>query len=254
MSFKSIVYGDHGHVKQQKSKRKSLFIAKLIKQYQLMTRLLTLAILFTSILTSNAFAQMVNRDNTNEQNKPLKVGSEMPMLSHQMQSTIGKSLTLESIAGKNGYVVIFSCNACPFVVAWEDRYQSVASFASELGFQVVLVNSNEAKRTEDVQVDNFSAMVDHDKEKGYTEMGIYYLLDKNSVLADIYGAKVTPHVYLFDRNGVLQYIGAIDDNYKDASQVKASYLLDAMLAVHAGEPVKVTSTDAIGCSIKRIKK
>ena len=215
-----------------------------------MTRLLTLAILFTSILTSNAVAQMVNRDNPIERNKPLKIGSEMPMLAHEMQSTIGESLTLESIAGKNGYVVIFSCNACPFVVAWEDRYQSVASFAKELGFQVVLVNSNEAKRTEDVQVDNYSAMVNHDKEMGYTEMGIYYLLDKNSVLADTYGAKVTPHVYLFDRNGVLQYIGTIDDNYKDAASVNTKYVEAAVDALLIGKQIEETKTRAIGCSIK----
>ena len=117
-----------------------------------------------------------------------------------------------------------------------------------------MVNSNEAKRTEDVQIDNLSAMVEHDKEMGYTKMGIYYLLDKNSVLANAYGAKVTPHVFLFDRDGILQYTGAIDDNYKDASEVSEPYLLDAMRSVFAGESVKVSTTDAIGCSIKRIKK
>ena len=219
-----------------------------------MTRLLILMILISSISYTNTSAQDVNLDKPKERKEPMEIGSKMPMKSHEMQSTVDKTLTLEDIPGKNGYVVIFSCNACPFVVAWEDRYREVAAYANEMGFQVVLVNSNEAKRTEDVQIDNLSAMVEHDKEMGYTKMGIYYLLDKNSVLANAYGAKVTPHVFLFDREGILQYTGAIDDNYKDASEVSEPYLLNAMNSVFVGESIKVSTTDAIGCSIKRIKK
>ena len=134
-----------------------------------------------------------------------------------MMATLGER-TLDKIAQENGLVVIFSCNECPFVVAWEDRYKKIAAFAKDNGFGVALINSNEAKRTGDIQVDNFEAMVLHDKEMGYNQMEIFYLMDKGSQLADNFQAKVTPHVYLFDGDGILRYKGAIDDNYKDASR------------------------------------
>ena len=97
-------------------------------------------------------------------------------------------------------------------------------------------------------------MVAHDKEMGYTPMGIFYLLDKESRLANSFQAKVTPHVFLFDVDGILRYKGAIDDNYKSAMDVKDAYLMNAMVSLVNGEEVEVQVTDAIGCSIKRVKK
>lgn len=249
MSFKSIVYGDHGHVKQQKSKRKSLFVAKVNKQYQLMTRFTLFAFLLCSVLCSTATAQ-----EREELSKPLVVGNDVDLSEPSMMATIGESITLDKIAQENGLIVIFSCNECPFVVAWEDRYKKLASFAKDNGFGMALINSNAAKRSGDIQADNFEAMVAHDQEMNYTNQGIFYLLDKASILADAFQAKVTPHVYLFDGDGLLRYKGAIDDNYKSASDVKASYLINAMESLLNGAEVDVEETDAIGCSIKRLKK
>jgi hypothetical protein len=249
MPFKSIIYGDHRHGKQQKSKRKSLFVAKVNKQYQLMTRFTLFAFLLCSFLCSTATAQ-----EREDLPIPLVVGNDVDLSEPSMLATTGEPMTLKHIIQKNGLVVIFSCNECPFVVAWEDRYKKIASFAKDNGFGVALVNSNAAKRSGDIQADNFEAMVAHDEEMGYTKMGVFYLLDKASMLADAFQAKVTPHVYLFDGDGLLRYKGAIDDNYKSAMDVKAPYLMNAMESLLNGEEVDVEETDAIGCSIKRLKK
>lgn len=249
MPFKSVVYGDHGHVKQQKSKRKSLFVAKVNKQYQLMTRFTLFAFLLSSILYSTATAQ-----GREDFEKPLVIGNKVDLSEPSMMATTGEPITLDKIAQENGLVVIFSCNECPFVVAWEDRYRKIAAFAKDNGFGVALINSNAAKRSGDIQADNFEAMVAHDEEMGYTKMGVFYLLDKASRVADVFQAKVTPHVYLFDGDGLLRYKGAIDDNYKSAFDVKSPYLMNAMESLLNGEELEVQETDAIGCSIKRLKK
>ena len=215
-----------------------------------MTRFTVFAFIFCSILCSTAFAQELE-----DLPKSLEVGDKvLDLFESGMLATSGESIALKKIAQKNGLIVIFSCNECPFVVAWEDRYQKIAAFAKDNGFGVALINSNEAKRSGDVQADNFDAMVAHDKEMGYTPMGIFYLLDKESRLANSFQAKVTPHVFLFDVDGILRYKGAIDDNYKSAMDVKDAYLMNAMVSLVNGEEVEVQVTDAIGCSIKRVKK
>ena len=215
-----------------------------------MTRFTVFAFIFCSILCSTAFAQELE-----DLPKSLEVGDKvLDLFESGMLATSGESIALKKIAQNNGLIVIFSCNECPFVVAWQDRYKKIAAFAKDNGFGVALINSNEAKRSGDVQADNFDAMVAHDKEMGYTPMGIFYLLDKESRLANSFQAKVTPHVFLFDVDGILRYKGAIDDNYKSAMDVKDAYLMNAMVSLVNGEEVEVQVTDAIGCSIKRVKK
>jgi len=112
---------------------------------------------------------------------------------------------------------------------------------------MILVNSNEAQRSD---VDSFDAMKQYAKEQGYT---FSYVVDKNSMLANAFGATRTPHCFLFDKSGKLVYRGAIDDNIKDPNEVKEHYLNDAIAAVASGKQVKTNSTKSIGCSIKRVE-
>ena len=77
-----------------------------------------------------------------------------------------------------------------------------------------------------------------------------YLIDENSKIANSFGAKTTPHIFLLNNKRILVYKGAIDDNYKDATLVKTKYVENAVDALLTGTPVKVTKTKAIGCSIK----
>lgn len=160
----------------------------------------------------------------------------------------GEDKMLREYIKPKGIMIVFSCNTCPFVINWEDRYAGLADYceANEIAF--VLLNSNQAKRDGD---DSFVAMKEHANEKGYN---FPYLIDHNSSIANMLKAKTTPHVYLFNNNLELHYKGAIDDNNKDANEVKETYAMDALKSLVAGKAANPDKTDALGCSIKRVKK
>lgn len=172
---------------------------------------------------------------------------EMPNIDNSMQ-------TLEKLKMKKGLLVVFSCNSCPFVVGssdfagWEKQYNElhVLSQKSEIG--MVLINSNEGKRADE---DSFEAMQKHAKEMGYT---MPYLLDKNSELANAFGANRTPHVYLLDKDLKLVYKGSIDNAWDPKRTEEINSLKNAIANVSNDEIVKVSTTVAVGCSIKRVKK
>jgi len=177
----------------------------------------------------------------------LKIGSKAPMTDYKMESTSSKSMSLDDVKGANGTLVMFSCNTCPFVIQWEDRYPGLAEQAKKHNIGFALINSNEAKRE---GADSKSEMKKHADEKGYAD--IPYLVDQNSKLANAFGGKTTPHVFLFDADWKLVYEGAIDDNSKDAKAVSAPYLSNAMQNLVDGKPIDPNDTKAIGCSIKRV--
>ncbi|MEX2379610.1 MAG: thioredoxin family protein [Vicingaceae bacterium] len=127
-----------------------------------------------------------------EKYETLAIGSVAPMQDYQMNTPAGDAYSIESIAKNNGTLIIFSCNTCPFVVAWEDRYPAIAEKAESLDIGFALVNSNTLKREDE---DSPQAMTAHAEEKGYSD--IPYLVDQNSKLANAFGAKTTPHVFLF---------------------------------------------------------
>ena len=176
----------------------------------------------------------------------LKVGAEAPMEKYEMQATDGSKKSLSSLSGENGLLVIFSCNTCPFVIKWEDRYPELNKLTKESGMGFVLVNSNQAKRNGD---DSMDKMIAHAKEKGYAD--IPYVVDENSKLANAFGAKTTPHVFLFDKKMKLVYEGAIDDNFKDASSVSNPYLRNAIHNLLSNKKIDPNNTKSVGCSIKR---
>ncbi|MGB1248895.1 MAG: redoxin domain-containing protein [Chitinophagales bacterium] len=172
-------------------------------------------------------------------------GTEMPKADLKMLDVSGKELSLNDIKKENGTLVVFSCNTCPFVVMWEDRYDDMEQIANRLNIGVAIINSNEAKRDGD---DSYGQMLIHAEEQKYLSP---YLVDEKSKLADAFGAKTTPHIFLFDGDDVLVYQGAIDDNYNDYSEVTEKYIQSAMYSVSNGEEVAISKTDAKGCSIKR---
>lgn len=183
-----------------------------------------------------------------EEYETLKIGQKAPKVDYQMESTQGEMLSVETLKGEKGTLVIFSCNTCPFVIAWEDRYPEIAKWAAEANVGFGLINSNEAKRGNE---DSMDQMKMHAKEKGYPN--IPYLVDQNSELANAYGAKTTPHVFLFDKDWKLVYEGAIDDNHKEAAAVEKHYLKEALVNLSNGKKIDPNETKAIGCSIKRVK-
>lgn len=182
----------------------------------------------------------------------VKLGDKAPLQNYEMEDVSGESLTLATAKGEKGLLVIFSCNTCPFVLAWEDQYNVLYEEGQKYGINMVLVNSNEGKRAQD---DSMLAMQTHAKEEGYK---MPYLLDKNHQLADAFGAATTPHVYLFDAEMNLVYKGAIDNKYERADKKADSFF--AKIAVYTigvggvGGVVEVAETQERGCTIKRLKK
>jgi peroxiredoxin len=175
----------------------------------------------------------------------LPLGSKAPMAEVKMASVTGKSVSMVDIKKENGLLVIFSCNTCPYVLAWEDRYDDVFASAKANGIGMVAINSNAAQFD---GVDSMEEMKKRATAKGY---GFDYTQDRNSEIADAFGATKTPHVYLFDKDMNLVYRGAIDDNSRSAEKVKEPWLLDALKAVGSGKPVVKSTSKAIGCTIKR---
>jgi peroxiredoxin len=141
-------------------------------------------------------------------------------------------------------VVIFSCNHCPYVRAWEDRMVQIQADYADKGVRLVAINSNDPAK---YPSDSFPEMKVRSDEKGFN---FPYLYDETQEIAHSYGAERTPEVFLFDKSGVLKYHGAIDDNYDDPSAVEVQYLRDALDAVLAGENPSVAQTPPVGCTVK----
>ena len=141
-------------------------------------------------------------------------------------------------------VVVFTCNHCPYALAWHDRLLAVARDYADRGVRTLLINSNDAER---YPRDSFEAM----KERVRRDEGwpMPYLHDVSQEVARAYGAKTTPDVFVLDSNEVLRYRGAPDPDHDDPG-MNAIWLREALDAVLAGEEVARPETDPVGCSIK----
>lgn len=165
----------------------------------------------------------------------------------KLENVDGTMLSMSSFKDAKGFIITFTCNTCPFSVAYEDRINDLNKKYSNLGYPVIAIMPNNV----DIKPgDNMEAMKIRAKEKGFT---FPYLIDKKQNVYPIFGATKTPHVYILEKNKagyVVKYIGAIDDNYKDAKAVKVKYVQQAVDALLAGKDIEVKETKAIGCSIK----
>lgn len=173
----------------------------------------------------------------------LKVGDVAPDFS--LLNTNHEMVALSDYSEKEGVIVIFTCNHCPYAKYYEDRMIALNKKYASKGFPVVAINPNDSVA---YKTDGFSYMVD----KGYD---FPYLLDNKGVYKK-YGATKTPHVFLLkqEKKGFkVAYIGAIDDSPQDETQVEEKYLELAISAVKQGKKPKYTSTKAIGCGIKPFK-
>jgi len=171
----------------------------------------------------------------------LKIGDKAP--DFNLIEVDEKHYSLDSFKDKKLVCVIFSCNHCPYVKAYEDRIIAIQKdFEDDL--QIVAINSNDEINYPE---DSFEEMKKRAKEKGFN---FPYLRDANQTIAEAYGATHTPEIFLFDQERRLQYHGKIDDNWNYPNQVKETYLRDAIKALLTGEEVKIKETYSIGCTIK----
>ncbi len=175
----------------------------------------------------------------------LPIGASIPNADVKMKDINGKEVSFADAKKKNGLLVMFSCNTCPVVKAYESRTVEVSKYALDKNVGVILLNSNEALRSDG---DSYDEMKDYAKQLGYSW---HYVVDENSKMADAFGANRTPEVFLFNAESKLVYHGAIDDNSRDASAVSRNHLKEAINEMTAGKDVAVKTTRSVGCTIKR---
>lgn len=204
------------------------------------------SILIAVLISLSSFAQ-------------IKKGTALPLSDQQMIDVKTNSKTaLKDYKKENGLLVIFSCNTCPFVVGtpdfpgWERQYNTLFDQVVKCNVGFVLVNSNERNRQLGISegVDSENQMKKHAEEKGYQ---MPYLLDEKSILANAFGAKTTPHVFLFNEELKLVYSGSIDNIWDNQRKEEIPYLINAINALIQGKKIKPSATPPKGCSIKRFK-
>jgi peroxiredoxin len=158
-----------------------------------------------------------------------------------------KMVSLKDYKDAKGFIVVFTCNHCPYAKAYEDRIVALDKKYKKLGYPVIAINPNNPEKNKD---DSFEKMIVRAREKGFT---FPYLFDEGQKIYPQYGATKTPHVYILEKTAkgnIVKYIGAIDDNYEDEKEVKVKYVEDAVNSLLKGKEVEVKTTKAIGCSIK----
>lgn len=191
-------------------------------------------ILFSVVFTTN--------ESTISGYKPGDVATDF-----RLKSVDNKMYSMSDYKEAKGFIVVFTCNHCPFAVKYEDRIIDIANRYKEKGYILIAINPNDPEAEPD---DSFELMQERAKEKDFQ---FPYLFDEGQKIYPQYGATKTPHVFLLDSKRVVKYIGAIDDNVEDATKVKEKYLENAISSLEAGKPVDIATTKAIGCSIK-VKK
>lgn len=179
------------------------------------------------------------------QNDGYQVGDEA--MDFQLPTVSGSQASLSGLEDNRGAVVVFSCNTCPYVKAYEDRLIELHQTYAPKGYPIIAINSNDERISPG---DSFDAMKKRAAEKQFP---FAYAYDKSQEVIRTYGATRTPQVFLLEKESdryMVRYIGAIDNNYQDAASVSERYLADALDALLSGEQVPRETTKAIGCSIK----
>jgi len=157
-------------------------------------------------------------------------------------------VSLADFSNAKGFIVIFTCNHCPYSKAYEDRIIKLNNKYADLGYPVIAINPNDPSVQPE---DDFKEMKIRAKEKGFT---FPYLFDAGQKVYPKYGATKTPHVFILNKENnknIVKYIGTIDNNYEDANSVTEPYVEDAVNALLAGKEIQLPKTVAIGCSIKK---
>ena len=178
----------------------------------------------------------------------LQPGAKAPSFS--LKGVDGKTVSRSDYNDSKGVILIFTCNTCPYVVAYEDRMIALHNKFAPKGYPVVTINPNDPELSKG---DSYEAMQQRAKEKSFP---FPYLFDEKQEIFPKYGATRTPEVFLLKKVNdefIVVYTGTIDDNYKDESEVKEKFAANAVKATMKGETPNPATTKAIGCTIK-VKK
>ncbi|MEO8253986.1 MAG: thioredoxin family protein [Flavobacterium sp.] len=191
-------------------------------------------LVFVSVFFASGFTTVVPT--------PYKIGDTAT--DFKLKSVDGKMYSMSDYKNAKGFIVVFTCNHCPFAVKYEDRINALAKKYKSKGYILLAINPNDPAVE---PADSFELMQKRAKEKGFA---FPYLFDDGQKIYPQYGATKTPHAFLLDKHRVVRYIGAIDDNVDSAAEVKEKYLENAIAALESGKKPSPETTKAIGCSIK----
>jgi len=194
----------------------------------------------TAIVVASAFSIKTDKDG-------YEIGDAAT--DFELENIDGKMVSLSDYEDAKGFIVIFTCNTCPYAVANEGRIIALDKKYKPKGYPVIAINPNDPAAQPDDTMEKMQAKA---KEKGFT---FPYLMDKGQKIYPQYGATKTPHTYVLQKKEgqyIVEYIGAIDDSSRDASAVKVKYVENAVDALLNGEKPEIKTTKAIGCSIKTL--
>ncbi|MFC2124842.1 thioredoxin family protein [Bacteroidota bacterium] len=164
-----------------------------------------------------------------------------------LKNVDGKMVSMADYSNAKGFIIAFTCNTCPYAVMYEDRIIALHNKYDSKGYPVIAINPNDPARN---SMESFDEMKKRAKDKNFT---FPYLVDETQDITKSYGATNTPHVYMLNKeNGKYQvaYIGAIDNNAKDASKASRKYVEEAIDSIITGGKIKDPRTKAVGCTIK----
>jgi peroxiredoxin len=165
----------------------------------------------------------------------------------KLKNVDGKMVSLSDYKDAKGFIVVFTCNECPYSLLYEDRIIALHNKFADKGYPVIAINANDATKSPD---DSYEKIQKRAKSKKFP---FPYLFDETQEVTKTYGATNTPHNFVLQKEDgkyKVSYIGAIDDNSRDAANAKRKYIEDAVNALIEGKPVPTTKTKAIGCTIK----
>ena len=199
-------------------------------------KILKSVVLLTVIGLATAFTLKTNEGG-------YKIGDSIDDFS--LMNIDDEMVSLSDYKDAKGFIVVFTCNTCPYSIANEARIIALDKKYKKTGFPVIAINPNDPVA---VPGDSFEKMKDRGQEKGFT---FPYLLDVGQKIYPKFGATKTPEVYIVTQSNLkVKYIGAIDNSSRDASAVTEKYVENALDALLAGKKIEKTTTRAIGCSIK----
>lgn len=184
----------------------------------------------------------------NAQTKALIPGENAPVF--KLKNVDEKAVSFESYPNAKAYIVVFTCNTCPYAKGYEQRIIDINNKYSAKRVPVIAINPNDPEASPG---DSFAKMQEQAKSKGYK---FPYLFDENQTITNAYGASKTPQVFLAQKTNSgfkIIYTGGIDDDPEGTSPLKVNYLDDAVEALLAGNMPAIAQTKAIGCSVKRKK-
>ncbi|WP_343694486.1 thioredoxin family protein [Flavobacterium sp.] len=179
----------------------------------------------------------------------LKAGDTAP--DFKLKNVDNKEVSFGSFPNAKGYIVVFTCNTCPYAVGYEQRIIDLDKKFRPQGYPVIAINPNDPEAS---TADTFNKMQDLAKEKSYP---FPYLFDAGQKITDEYGAKRTPHVFIVSKSAkgnVVEYVGAIDNDPEGTKADKVKYAEDVIASLQRGQKPAITQTKEIGCTVKRKAK